>query len=79
MSDRWSGRGGYAQGQGLKFESHQPGSTRFYAKKSATTNGAHEANTCHSTYICFSCWKAPAAPFKKANMFEEKMGKWENT
>jgi len=36
MSDRWSGRGGYAQGQGLRFESHRPRSTRFYAKKSAT-------------------------------------------
>jgi len=35
-SGRWSGREGYAQGQGLRFESHRPQSTRFYVKKSAT-------------------------------------------
>jgi len=35
VSDRWSGRGGYAREWGLRFESHQPRSTRFYAKKCA--------------------------------------------
>jgi hypothetical protein len=40
VSDRWSCREGYAQGQGRKFEFHRPRSTRLYAKKSATSQWA---------------------------------------
>ena len=40
MSDRWSGRGGYTQGQGLRFESHWPQSMRFYAKKARLPTSA---------------------------------------